>query len=545
MNKVANYLQEHLEGEVLTDSAIRNYFATDASVLTITPNMVVYPRNTNDVRKVMRFSWQLAERGHVLPVTARGKGTDLGGAALGNGIILALPAHMNRLLEIDTKQQRVRIQPGINYRTLQETLYTHNRFLPPYPASMDYSTVGGAIANNSSGEKSLKYGNTRKYVDKLEVVLANGELIQTGRLSKRELNHKKGETTFEAEVYRQLDGIITDNWDVIQKAANQRISKNSSGYNLADVKHTDGSFDITPLLVGSQGTLGIVTEAILKLEPYNPKTSLLLAEFDDLTSAHDAISLLLKLEPSALEMVDQNLLAFVTKQQPDRLKGLIESETIPAVVLLIEFDDPSERTRKHQAKKAKKLLQNLASNTKISDDYEQQQKMWNIRHMAATVVNYNEAGKASLPIIEDGVVPHEQFQAYIEGVYELCTKYRLQPAIWGHAGDANLHIQPLMDLGKLSDRQHVFKIMEEYYDLVLKLGGSISAEHNDGRLRTPFIVKQFGTELADIFVEVKKAFDPSGMLNPGVKTDMTLKELAPLLRREYSIAHLSDHLPRT
>lgn len=545
MNKVANYLQEHLEGEVLTDAATRRYFSTDASVLTLAPNMVVYPRNTNDVRKVMRFSWQLAERGHVLPVTARGRGSDLTGAALGNGIILVFPAHMKRLLEMDTKQQQVRLQPGINYRTLQETLYTHNRFLPPYPASIDYSTIGGAIANNSAGEKSLKYGDTRKYVEKLEVVLANGELIQTGRLSKRELDRKKGETSFEAEVYRQIDGIISDNWDAIQAAAKSRVSKNSSGYDLADVKHADGSFDLTPLFVGSQGTLGIVTEAIMKLENYNPKTQLLLAEFEDLTSAHDAISLLLNLAPSALEMVDQNLLDFVTKQQPNRLKGLLESESLPAIALLVEFDDASDHARKHKVKKAQKLLRNLTNHVTVTDNYDQQQKLWAIRHMAATVTNYGEGGKAAIPIIEDGIVPHEQFQTYIEGIYALFAKYRLQPAIWGHAGDANLHVQPFMDLSKLSDRQHVLKIMEEYYDLVLKLGGSIAAEHNDGRLRAPFVEKQFGKEMTDIFVAVKQACDPSGMLNPGVKTGTDLKAIATMLRKEYTIAHLADHLPRT
>jgi FAD/FMN-containing dehydrogenase len=543
MNKVASYLQEHLDGEVLTSTAIRNYFATDASILTLTPNMVVYPKNTNDIRKVMRFSWQLAERGHTLPVTARGRGSDQTGAAIGEGIMLVFPAHMNRLLELDTRQNLARVQPGINYRTFQESMYTHNRFLPPYPASLDYSTIGGAIANNSAGEKSLKYGDTRAYVDKLEVVLANGELIQTGRISKRELNRKKGETTFEAEIYRQVDGIITDNWDAIQSAAALGVTKNSSGYALADVKHKDGSFDLTPLIVGSQGTLGVVTEAIMKLEAYNPRTQLFVAEYEDIASAHDSISELLALEPSAVEMVDKNLLDFVEKEHPKRLQGLL-GETTPAVVLLIEFDDMSERTRKHKAKKAEKIISRYATRYQRTDEFEQQQRLWNIRHSAATVVNYNDGGKTALPIIEDGIVPHEQFEVYIQGVYALFEKYRLQAALWGHAGNANLHMHPLMNLSKVSDRQTVFKLMDEYYDLVLKLGGSIAAEHNDGRIRGPYIAKQFGDDMVAIFAQVKHAFDPHNMLNPGVKTGTTPKELAPMMRHEYSIAHLGDHLPR-
>lgn len=544
MNKVAAYLQEHLDGEVLTSSPVRNYFSTDASVLTIMPNMVVYPNGTNDVRKVMRFCWQLAERGHVLPVTARGRGTDLSGAAIGSGVILAFPAHMNQLLELDSKQGLARIQPGLNYRTMQDVLKHHGRYMAPYPASADYSTIGGAIANNSAGEKSVKYGDTRRYVDRLEVVLANGELIQTARINKRELNRKMGGTTFEADIYRQLDGIITDNWELIRSSAKAtRVSKNSSGYDLADVKRDDGSFDLTPLMVGSQGTLGIVVEAIMKLETLNQNTSLIVAEFSSLETAHDAITELVKLQPSALEMVDRHLIEFVEKERPHRFKDLLKDPKT-AIVLLIEFDDTTDRTRRRKTKKAEKSLRNLATGMQKNEDSEEQTKLWKLRHSAATVTNYSENGKSALPIIEDGIVPQDQFQIYIEGIYDLFAKARLQVALWGHAGDANIHVQPLLDLAKLVDRQKALKLMEDYYALVLKLGGSISGEHNDGRLRAPFIQAQFGEEMVEVFKQVRKVFDPHGTLNPGVKEPSTLKDLSPLLRKDYSLSHLGDHLPQ-
>src|SRR5690606_16550996 len=216
MSKVANYLQEHLLGEVLTSPSARRYFSTDGGVFQVAPQIVVYPRNTSDVRKVARFTWQLAERGKILPITARGKGSDQGGAAIGSGVMLVFPAHMNKLLELDTGKGIVRVQPGLIYQTLQNVLHTHGRFLPPYPSSIDFATMGGAVANNSAGEKTVKYGATKNYVRELDVVLANGELIHTLRLTKRELNKKKGLTNFEGEVYRQLDGLITDNWDLIQ-----------------------------------------------------------------------------------------------------------------------------------------------------------------------------------------------------------------------------------------------------------------------------------------------------------------------------------------
>lgn len=545
MNKIANYLQEHLLGEVLAAPEIREYFATDASIFAVTPSLVIYPRTTNDVRKVVRFSWQLAEKGHILPITARGRGSDLGGAAIGKGIVLAFPAHMNRLLEFDLKQRKARVQPGINYRAFQDTVQSHGYFLPPYPASVDYSTIGGAIANNSAGEKTIKYGATRSYVDSLEVVLANGELIQTGRLSKRDLNRKKGLTNLEGEIYRQLDGLIIDNWELIQAHANPTVSKNAAGYELAAVKHKDGSFDLTPLFVGSQGTLGIVSEAILKLEPYNPHTTLVVAFLEDLSSAQQAITELVKLEPSALEMVDEQLLAFLRKVSPNWLKDVV-GDALPALVLMAEFDDPNARKRRAKAKKAEKIVKQLTSGYKISTTAEEQQHLWAIRHSAAVVAAYaGSGGSRAVPIIEDGVVPRERFAEFIEKIYALFHKHHLDVAVWGHAGDANLHLQPFMNLAKLGDRQKVFKIMDEYYDMVLSLGGSTTGEHNDGRLRAPYLQKVYGKEMYDLFRQVKHIFDPFGTLNPDVKIGPNKEGIAAIMRHEYSILHLADHLPKT
>jgi glycolate oxidase len=178
MSKVAHYLQEHLLGEVMTSVDARRYFSTDASIFTLAPSIIVYPRNENDVRKTSRFAWQLAERGRVIPITARGWGTDMSGGALGSGIMLVFPAHMNRIVELDQKTGVVVVEPGLNYGRLQQTLQTHERFLPPFPASIEFSTIGGAVANNAAGEKSVKYGVTREYVKSLRVVLARQMLMK-------------------------------------------------------------------------------------------------------------------------------------------------------------------------------------------------------------------------------------------------------------------------------------------------------------------------------------------------------------------------------
>ena len=545
MNKVASYLQEHLVGEVLTGADVRNYFSTDGGVFKVMPSMVVYPKNTQDVRKVARFSWQLAEKGHVLPITARGRGSDQGGAAIGKGIVMVFPAHMKRLLELDIKQKLARVQPGINYLTFQQTIETHGLFLPPYPSSIDYATLGGAIANNTAGEKTVKYGATRQFVHSLEVVLANGEVIQTGRISKRELDKRKGYTTFEGELYRALDGIITDNGELIQKhAGHPQVSKNSAGYALAQVKQRDGSFDLTPLFVGSQGTLGIITEAIVKLESYNPDTTLFKIDLADLKDAGEVVAALLKLEPSALEVVDSHLLEVVEKISPNRLKGIVE-RPYPSLILLAEFDDKKASAQLKKAKIVQKALRKANIPFVATQDYDEQQRLWAIRHSAAAVIWHVEGSKKALPIIEDGVVPREKFPEFIAAIYELFAKYKLDVAVWGHAGDANLHLQPFLDLSTLGDRQKVFKIMDEYYSTILAMGGSTCGEHNDGRLRAPFLPKVYGAEMYEVFRAVKKACDPYGILNTGVKIDVTLKDLVPILRNEYSMEHLADHLPRT
>ncbi len=541
-SKVAHYLQQHVLGEVLTTSDIRRYFSTDGGVFTVTPSVVIYPRNENDIRKTARFTWQLAERGRVIPITARGMGTDQSGAAIGSGILLVLPAHLNRILELDGKTGLVTVEPGINYGKLQQTLHTHGRFLPPFPASMEYSTIGGAIANNAGGEKSVKYGSTRNYVKLLRVVLANGEVIDTGRLSKRELAKKLGLTTFEGEIYRALDALLEEHHEVI-KNFRLEVTKNSAGYEIFDIKRKDGSFDLTPLIVGSQGTLGIVSEAVLETAPHNPDTTLIAAFFDDMQVAEYVLQEIRKSSdsPSAIEFVDEQLLNFVDKQNPHQLKGVIE-KPFHKLVVLIEFDNLNPRVQNKLAKRVGKILARNQVPYKVETDEQHKDQLWKIRHASAAIATHAEGNAKALPIIEDGIVPVDRFHDYIQGVYLLFEKYRIQPAIWGHAGDANVHIQPILDLGQIGDRQKVFRLMDEYHELVIGLGGSTTGEHGDGRLRAPYLKKMYGDEIYSVFQKVKQIFDPYGTLNPGVKMNVTTDDIKPLLRQEYSVSQ-AEHLP--
>ena len=543
MSKVADYLREHVVGEVSTAASARKFFSTDGSVFAVTPQVVVYPRTTDDIRKIARFSWQLAEKGKIVPITARGAGSDQSGAALGEGRMLVFPAHLNKMLELDTKKNFAKVQPGINYRNFQDTIKTHNRFLPPYPSSIDYSTIGGAVANNAAGERTVKYGVTGDFVQSLQVVLANGELIQTGRLTKRELNHKKGLSTFEGEIYRQLDGLINDNWDLIQ-SSRKNVSKNSAGYNLLDVKRKDGSFDLTPLIVGSQGTLGIVSEIDIAIVPNNMSRTLVVAGFSKIEDASGVVEAILMLAPATIEMVDKHLLEFIEEHYPNQLKGLLEPP-FPEVLLLIEFDDIGRGVQSKKVKKLTKILKQVTNDYQMTTDYDERDELWKIRHSAAAVIAHTEGTKKALPIIEDGVVPVEHFDKFIHEIYALFKKYNLDAAVWGHAGNANLHLQPFLDLASVGDRQKVFKIMDEYYQMVMQMGGSTAGEHNDGRLRAPYLPALYGEEMYKLFAAVKLVFDPFNTLNPGVKIGVTKADQMKNLRHEYNMDKLGHHLPRS
>ena len=544
MSKLAQYLQEHVRGEVTVSSDARQHFATDASIFTLMPSAVVYPHGEQDVRKVARFTWQLAERGRVVPITARGAGTDQSGAAIGSGVILAFPAHMNRILELDSKTGTVTVEPGIIYGKLQQALQTHGRFLPPFPASLEYSTIGGAVANNAAGEMSVKYGTTRDYVKSLRVVLANGEAIVTGRLNKRDFSKKLGLATFEGEIYRSLDALLEENHELVHQMS-RRVTKNVAGYDLLDIKHKDGSFDLTPLFVGSQGTLGIVTEVTFRTEAYNPETTLIVAGFNTLQQLQQAIADLhsSRTRPSTMEIIDGNLLQLVESLNPSQLKDTIQSP-YPAFMLFVEYDD-SGRIQKKNTHAGMKILKKYAANVQAVTDLEDQDTLWRIRHAASIVATHGAGQAKALPVIEDGSVPIDQFGNFVQGIYEILALNHLQPAVWGHAGDAHLHVQPYLNLAELGDRQKIFRLMDEYYKMVIDLGGTITGEHGDGRLRGPYLAKMYGDEAYGLLEKVKRIFDPHGTLNPGVKIGATIDDIKSLLRHEYTLGHLYQHVPRS
>jgi FAD/FMN-containing dehydrogenase len=540
MSKIAHYLQEHLVGEVTDSMEVRRYFSHDASILQITPAVVVYPAGENDVRKTARFSWQLAQRNKILPITARGGGSDTSGAAIGSGIMMVFTTHMNRILSLDPKKEFVTLEPGITFGNLQQTLYTHGLFLPPYPTTSSYATIGGGLANNSIGEKSVKYGPLGKYVEKLSVVLANGEIIETGPINKRELNKKLGMTSLEGDIYRGIDGLIEESYALLKdEKARMRALHNRAGYNLFDVKKK-GSFDLTPLFLGSQGSLGIITEATLRLIRHNPLAELAVLSLNNLSELHDILPRIVDLNPSLCEMINKAAVAQITRINPNQLRGLLDNPTAE-IHLIIEFDDGKEAAQKKSLKRLGKLTEKAGGHLMVAANNEERDKVNKLRRAVATLFLDTRGNAKAVPVAEDVSLPLDRLTDFLHQVIGIYSKAGLEPAVWGHAGDGIVRMHPMLDLGQIGDRQKLFKVADMVYNTALTMGGSITGSAGDGRVRAPYLGHVYGKEARDVMWQAKKVCDPFGILNRGVKT-ATAEEVKSMMRTEYSHAtpiHLS------
>jgi len=545
VNKVAHYLQQHLVGEVLTSPDVLRYFSTDESIFEIKPMLVVHPRNENDLRKTARFSWQLAERGRPIPITIKGKGTDQTGASLGNGIVMSMPAHMNKIIELDPKSGVVTVEAGAIVGKIQQTLYTHGRFLPSVSSSAEYSTIGGAVANNDAGSSSYKYGPIREFVQGLRVTLANGELIRTGRLSKREFNKKLGLASFEGEIYRSLDKLLEESSNAIEEISNLG-ERSNVGYAIGEVRSKDGSFDLTPLFVGSQGTLGLISEVVLNTEAHSAQTDLMVLMFVDRAQAWEAIAKINKMKesPLSVDFIDKSLVSFVQSVNPNLLKSTLK-DNIPAVTVFIEIEKITQRTSKKIQKKIRKIVSDFQLEIEEPEDEEKSEWMV-LKDSASLFLSHSDTSLRAVPVIDDADLPVARCAEFIGRVDQLMEKSgQKHYAIWGQAGSGVIHTAPLFDISQVGERQKIFKLMDDYYALVVEMGGSVAGEFAEGRLRGAQLGRLLKPEVIHVLNQVKSIFDPYSTLNPGVKVNVDIDGLKSIIRNNYTLDHQYSHLPRS
>lgn len=541
MSKIAAYLQEHIQGEVSTNAAVLEALSTDGSVLQITPEMAVYPRVTNDIRKVARFAFQLAEKGHILSLTPRGAGTDLTGGAIGKGIIITLPAHMNRLFELDAKQKLVRVQPGMSAKALNDALALQGLAVPAFLSMAMDNTVGGMVATDDGGPLSGKYGTTGAWIHQLEVVLANGDVLQTGRLSKRELNKKKGLQSFEGEIYRALDNLINDNQDLINDKLASDVRDNVGYSSIAQVKRKDGSFDLTPLFVGSQGTLGIISEMIMKAEFVSAHSSVAVATFASAEAARDAIDQIMAFSPAFIEYFDNSFFDLAA-ERGKTYNFYKNADSIVEAVLLIGFDDFSDRSNAKKLKKVMKLL-NTEGVQVTGASGEEANELAIVREVTSYLLTPAGKDVSAPPIVDGAYIPSERLEEFLGAVKALAGKFNLILPMYSRALEGLVFTRPTLQLHKVSDKQKIFKLLDEYANLVAQYGGHLIGNTGEGRVKASFAYKQLDNDVLELFAAVKSIFDPNGIMNPGVKQPAELRQLVSHLRPDYDTANLAGYVP--
>lgn len=536
------------DGKIDDSAKTKDFYSHDASLFEIRPEVVVFPKDADDVKTLVRTVIKEKAKNKKLSITARSAGTDMSGGAINDSIIADFTKHFNKVLNISSSSARV--QPGVFYRDFEKKSLEKGALLPSYPASKDLCTIGGMVNNNSGGEKSLEFGKTDKFVEELKVVLSDGNEYVVKPLNKKELQAKIKQNNFEGDLYKRTYQLLEKHYDEIQ-AAKPNVTKDSTGYHLWDVWNRDTEiFDLTKLFVGAQGTLGLTTEAKFRLvkAPKNSGTLVIfLKKLDDLGLI---INEVMKHKPATFEGFDNYTLMLSIKLFFSFHKLLGWKETIklalqlipnalmlfkgvPKMVLLVEFNG---ETPGHVAQKVHDLRMDLSgfNHESVFEEDETElkaRKFWIMRRASFKLLREKVKDKHTAPYIDDLIVNPEHLPKFLPELRKIINKYKLLATIAGHMGDGNFHVIPLMKLENESERAKLEPSMREVNELILKYGGSLSGEHNDGLVRGPWLEEMYGKDILRLFKEIKHIYDPDNIFNPHKKADATW---------DYSFSHVRE-----
>lgn len=552
-------LQAVMQGEVSSEEGARRSAARDTSLFERMPALVSYPANAADVSaivKVVRQAHDAGDEGAVL--AARAAGTDMTGGPLTTGVVISFTEHMHHMLNVAPLRHTSDVgrltshiagyaytEPGVYYRDFEAATLAKGLVLPSYPASREFAAMGGIVANNAGGERSLCLGKTERYVEELEVVLSDGSLATFKSLTPSEVEGKKKLDTLEGDIYRQMDALLTTHAALIS-ARRPGVAKNSAGYALWSVKDAKtGTFNLAKLITGSQGTLALWTRAKLGLVAPKGHRAMLVAFVYDLALLPAIVERVLPFSPESFESYDDHTFTLAVKFLPQMLMqmgwakaarlgiefipeaAMVATGGVPKMILMAEFAEDTIEAADAKASAAQKALQDLHLQTRIEKDERESEKYWIVRRESFSLLRKNLHGLYAAPFIDDFVVPPSCYPTFLPALNALLDEYkeRFIYTIAGHIGSGNFHIIPLMDLGKPETKQTILELAPKVYELVIKAGGTTTGEHNDGIIRTPYLPQLFGDEMVALFAETKKIFDPSGIMNPGKKVGGTMADI--------------------
>ena len=526
---IASNIANLIEGDVIIDKHTREKFSQDASIFKVIPEIVIAPKHTQDIKKIVHYVNEHPEQ-H-LSLTARSGGTCMSGGPLSTSIVLDMQKYMHNIGEV--QGHTITTQPGAFYRDFEKKTLTHNLLMPSYPASREICTVGGMVNNNAGGEKTLAYGKTQKYIEELKVILSDGNEYTIKKLSLQELAQKLQQKDFEGDMYRKLVDLIDTNEETITHAK-PTVTKNSTGYNLWDI-YDGTNFDLTQLFAGSQGTLGITTEITFNLIKPKPYSKMLVIFLKDLNPLTGVITKILRYSPESFESYDRHTLNLAIKFLPGLIKQMGQKNLftlglqfipdiialfttgIPELVLLAEFTGDNEEEVTMRANAAKASLKSLPVGTHLTKNAEEAQKYWTIRRESFNLLRHKIKDKHTAPFIDDLTVHPKDLPKFLPRLNEILSHYNFIYTIAGHIGDANFHIIPLMNFENKVERDIIPELSKKVYDLVFEFKGSMSGEHNDGLIRSHFLIDMYGQEVYNLFAKTKHILDPHTIFNPGKK----------------------------
>jgi FAD/FMN-containing dehydrogenase/Fe-S oxidoreductase len=508
-------LESQIEGEVRFDAVSRALYSTDASVYQIHPLGVVVAKSREDLIRIVRIASRFR-----CPITLRGGGTAQAGQSIGAGLQVDTSKYYNQILELNLEERWVRVQPGIVLDELNAALRPHGFRFAPDVSTANRASIGGMMANNSSGARSFLYGKTIDHVLEQEVVLADGVVTRFRPLNAAELDAAMQGDSLEAECYRTVHRLAAECADEVDRRY-PKILRRVGGYNLDEFTAPSRPFNLAKMMVGSEGTLGVVLEAKLNLVPLPNAKAVLVVQFADLLEALAAAPLILQHHPSACEVMDKFILdhTYLSPNLQRVRETFIEGN--PGAILCIEFYDDLKENLPPRLNACEQDLvrNNFGYRYFHALELPEQARVWNLREAALGLSMTMKEDSKSLSFVEDTAVAPEKLRDYIERFMQLIAKHDTKAGVYAHASVGCLHVRPVVNMKTEAGVRKFEAIANDVADLVLEFGGALSGEHGDGLVRCPFMQKMFGPVIYDAFRTIKRTFDPEGIFNPGKIVD--------------------------
>ena len=502
-------LRSKVRGNVSFDRVTRGIYSTDASIYRIDPVAVFTPLDEEDVAAAVKTAAE-----HKISILCRGGGTSLAGQTVGASLVIDFSKHMNRILEVNVEERWARVQPGVVRDELNIAIAGHGLYYAIDPATANRANVGGMIANNSSGTKSIVYGKAVDHTLETKVLLTDGTVLALKEMSPEEYASRCEGSGREAALYSGFKEVVDANRDEIE-ARFPKIMRRVAGYNLDEFIHTD-RWNLSKVFSGSEGTLATLLEAKIKLEPIPKCTSVAVAHFAELLEAIRAVEPILAHGPSAVEILDRTVLELARKNLTAApLCGFIEGD--PAAVLIVEFFGDSEEEVRTKAERMTADIRGkgMGYSFPLFMEAAEKKTVWDLRKSGLGLMLGLKGERTPIPFIEDAALPVPVLPEYIEKVLKICKDLDTEVAMYAHASVGLIHVRPILNLRSQDDIDRMKKIADSAFELAKGYGGSWSGEHGDGLVRSPFLERYFGPRIYEAFREVKRLFDPEGLMNPG------------------------------